>query len=108
MIDVSDDDGDGLTTVRPQHVMLDHLRRVIRPLELPHDFPFVFNLGESVEVWFRVHRLPVDAQVLVLRSYIWTDDVHGFADMIARPPLELALVDAEYLWGLITTWVASL
>lgn len=87
--------------------MLEYLRQIIRPLDGPEEFPSALNLGEAVEVWFRAHRLPVEAQFFILRAYIWADDVNEFADTAARPPLELALVDAEYLWSLISTWVAS-
>ncbi|KAJ2973986.1 hypothetical protein NUW54_g11966 [Trametes sanguinea] len=94
-------------TRRPTHILIDHLREVIRPLSQANEFISVFDLGPEVEVYFRALRVSPDMQLAILRAYIWTEDKDDFVVAAGRAPLELSLVDAEHIWGLLTAWSAS-
>ncbi|KAJ8456445.1 hypothetical protein ONZ51_g12121 [Trametes cubensis] len=99
--------GEDACAARPGHIVLDHLRLVIRPLTHVNHLS-VLNLGPEVDVWFRAHRIATDMQFFVLRAYVWSEDAKDFIDAVGRPPLELPLVDAEHVWDLLSKWISSL
>ncbi|KAH9846256.1 hypothetical protein C2E23DRAFT_891022 [Lenzites betulinus] len=93
---------------RPHAAIVDHLRRVIRPVPPPQEMPVIVDMGNEVKVWIRAHRIPVELQLYLLQAYIWAEDVSEFVATTGRPPLELPVIDAEHVWGLISTQVALL
>lgn len=105
MIDVSDDEGED--QAQPSAPILDHLRTVIRPAGLLTDDSLIFDLGSSMDVWLAARRLPPVAQVYILQAFLWSANLTVFTVAAGQAPLELSVRDAEYVWRLLATWVAS-
>lgn len=107
VVDVSDDEGQGQDHLSCP--LIDQLRRIVRPAALSMgDFAPTFNLGPHMDVWMSARRLGVDQQLALLQAFVWSANSTEFCMTVGRPPVQLSVADAQYVWGLLRTWVVSL